>query len=430
MNNSEGVSSAQPQLSWMTGWAPVVDENLVAQLSTPTGFAAYLNEIRQMGLWARDPGFGDLSKWTVLSQSDQQVVYQANSQLGTFTITGVPDANPPPANAAVRFSAAPDGPTGLPYRFDVTFLGAATSVSHLVRFGLYGSSAGLFALAGIAGALCKLFPSLMGGIGARISAALGNAVADAGEEAAEGEAEAALVESGIAFFGVATAVVAGVAAVVGIAAFVIQMLEKDFQLSVRIVNASSVDYLVVPNYYNDGGDITGAANSTALLNQQYQLPPSICKNPALWPLAPRRQVFTAGDPEQASEYTLNFQISGLEAVGNLLMLVECAFSPGASGAPGTLTPTSDMTGWTGLMINTHYEYKTKPAQAALFEAGNDLPRASAWWSEYSNVPAAMTGTRTGKSTTLSYSFAEGDPQPDPDTNAITWNLMVTITDNP
>jgi hypothetical protein len=420
------ASTTTPNIYWSTPWAPVNDASYQAALANPQAYQAYLQEVAYLG-----NAIQQLSSegWTTTTNTDSLVVMVQNDQVGAFTVSTTPTTDQLPEEARRRGVALADGDNDY-YLLNWSFTGTASNVTHTTSLWLGVASGVGWTIAGIAGALVKFGPSLLGKIAQSISSDLGNAVADAADEAGTAAAEEAAEAAGVAF-AEGVGIVGGIAgAVVGLTAAIIELLDKDFELRIQVVNRSSRNYLIIPDYYMDHATITAAANSVAYLSDTNQLPPSICSG-GTWPYSPPVQTYNPQVGPQASEYTLAYQNSGLNAPSVLLQLIDCTYTPPGDGQTyGTLTPSAWNTGWTGVVVNTHYHTDDAP-NIAMFTAGQDLGQAEDWYDQYDDVTPASTGTFQAEFTTLGWVLSANSPASDPSAGGATcWWLLITIDDTP
>ena len=383
-----------PTICWSTPWTPVNDASFQAALATPESYQAYLQEIVYLGNAIQ---VLPASSWTTTTNTETHVVMMQNDQVGSFTVSTSPATDPLPEEARRRGIALDDTDNDY-YLINWSFTGAASNVTHTTALWLGVASGAGWTVAAIATALAKFGSSLLNRIGQSVSADVGNAVADAADEAGGEAAAEAAEEVGITFLDGVSIVGGVVGAVLGLTAAIIALLDQSFELRILVVNRSSRHYLIIPDYYMDHATITAAANSVAYLTGPTNLvgpqalPPTICKNANTWPYSPPMQTYNPQVGPQASEYTLAYQNDGLNAPSVLLQLIDCTYAPPQDGQSyGTLTPSAWDTGWTGLVVNTHYHTDDAP-NIAMFTAGADLKQAEDWYDQYDDVTPASTAT--------------------------------------
>lgn len=421
------ASATTPTVYWSTPWQPVNDTNLQAALANPQSYQDFIQETVYLGNAVQNL---QADGWTTTTSTDTLVVMIQNDEVGAFTVSTTPTTDPLPEEARRRGVVLADTDADY-YLVNWSFTGTASNVTHTTALWLGVASGAGWTIGAIAGALVKFAPSLLGKIAQSISSELGNAVADAAGQAGEDAAIAAAEEAGVAFAEGVGIVGGVVGAVVGLTAAIIELLEKDFELRIQVVNRSSRHYLIIPDYYMDHATITAAANSVAYVTNTEQLPPTICSTSGTYPYSPPVQTYNSKVGPQASEYTLAYQNSGLNAPSVLLQLIDCTYAPPAQGASyGSLTPSAWDTGWTGVVVNTHYHTHDAP-NIAMFNAGADLNQAEDWYDQYDDVTPASTGTFQAEFATLGWVLSASSPTNDPSAgNATCWYLLITIDDTP
>jgi hypothetical protein len=427
-----GKIASIPTICWTTPWAPVNDAQFQAALATPESYQAYLVELANMGI-----AFQQLSEngWTTTTNTDTLVVMEQNNQVGTFTVRAWPTTDPLPEEARRR-GIVQDTENYDYYILELGFYGAASHVAHTTAtwLAVAGTTVGVLNL--IAVGMSRYGKYLFSKIAQSISAADDNAVADAAGESGEVAATDAAEAASASFTFADVAFVAGAAGMVlGLTGLIIRLLEQDFELKITVANRSLRHYLIIPNYYMDHATITAAANSCAYLTGPTNLvgpqalPPTICKDANTWLYSPPVQIHNSQVGPQASEFTLVYQNDGLNAPSVLLQLVDCTYTrPEQGQLHGTLTPPAWDTGWTGVVVNTHY-HTDDPPNIAMFTAGADLKQAEDWYDQYDDVTPASTGTFSAENATLGWVLSAGSPGPDPSAgNATCWYLAITIDD--
>jgi hypothetical protein len=422
--SSNDSSTTQPTITWVTPWYPINDTSLAQSLSSPTAYKAYLTELTYLGQAMQNLS---PSSWSTEKSSDDEIVMTHTDQVGTFKMKGKPYSEGLP-EAARRAGISPAPAPGDNYLYEIEFKGNQTDTKHSMSVYLTVASGATWTLGGIFQCLAKFMPQLLNSLVKSLSATLGNLLANAGTDAAEVAAEGAAEVSGVAIaegLAIGLGVVGGVLA---LAAGLFELLSDSFQLNISIVNQSSTNYVILPNYYLQDGasELVAAANSVATCIPNGQFPPTICQGSST--LYPFSQCATAfdGTNVQASEYTLIYQHSGFSAPGVMLQLLEVTYDSDNQ----SWSPSQYNSGWTGLVVNPHY-HTSDPPNIAMFSAGADLSQAESWWKQYCDVTPASTGSWVAANTTLTWSLAAGDPVQDPNAgNAWTWHIVITITDNP
>jgi hypothetical protein len=351
-------------------------------------------------------------------------------------LTGAPNSGGLPEAALRHGATLAVGDDSDNYLYEVNFTGAGSGTQHAMYLYVAGGSVVSGALASIAQALATFAPGLLNAVASQISGMAGSAIADGADAVAGGAAEEAAVTAGVTLATGVAAFAGAVAAVLALTALILDLTSADFQLQVSVVNQSSKNYMILPNYYlqNGASELVAAADSCAYFNMDPQYidaftdtPPTICSSQTLFPFSACAQAFD-GTNMQASQYGLVYQHDGYNAPGVMLQLLECGYTPPAAGETyGTLSPSLSESGWIGLVVNPHYHTDDAP-NIAMFVAGANLLQAEPWFDQYSDTTPSSTGSQASLTTTLNWVLADGDPVQDPNTGMWIWHLLVTITD--
>jgi hypothetical protein len=421
-----------PTINWITPWFPVNGPALQEALCSPTAYANYLQELTYLG---QAIGNLDSEGWATVTSTDTSIVMTQTDQVGTFTLSGAPNSAGLP-EAALRQGVKPMDDSDN-YLYELNFVGTNSGVGHNTYLFVAGSSALSGALAAIAQALVKFAPAWLNSVASSIENSFG-ALADGALLPAEEGAQDAATTAGVAFAEGVAAAAGAVAAVLAVAALLLDLLEKDFQVHISVINQSSKNFMILPNYYLQDGasSLIEAANSCAnfttdpaysfLLNN---VPPTICSSsPYLFPFSACAQSYNGSSIVQASQYDLVYQHDGYSAPGVMLQFLECDYDPPTTqGGYGTLTPSQSSGGWIGMVVNPHYK-TSDGANIAMFVAGANLDNAEDWFDQYDDTTPASTGSQASLTTTLTWTLALGNPVKNPETDVWSWNIVVTIVD--